>query len=457
MAEEKKKTEVAVVTKREYAQVASHVPVFDTNKFEHICRVAQAIAAAPMLPEHLKAPTERETVGNCVLIVSKALAWNMDPFDVAMATAVVHGKLCYEGKLIAAMLEGNHGVRLHYKWNDKTGDAFGIEVSGTRPGDTEPVSIEGTVGDWKTFTKPKANSNAAPRVQKQWEGVNARRQLAYRGAREWARIYMPSAIIGIYAIDEVEPDDFGRGGSMRNVREAPAISASFADEEELPAKDVSTDIINEEPDPAPDDEPAAETGGETSDQKQEGFPPDTGDELDLSGGEVVEESPFDPRDEDEGDADQASEGDDPPFDPDEDDEPALSESGDEESEGDEDPAITQGELDALADAKTWVQARDACLKVLKGELFMRASFEAQEEARKAAYGVLAVRADAPRVDEDVVLFRLWITIVDDIDELEDAWSAIQQTDGFTKQKPSGQGQLKNAVELAYERFTPGGE
>ena len=464
MSDKKKTTEVAVRPEREFPRVENIEPLFDTDRFEQMQRSAQALMSSSILPADIRGESPAQCFSNLMVASNIAQQFGMSLLAVVQTMSMVHGKIVFEGKAIAAMLTGR-GIRLHYHytgergtpgyriyvWDQDFATLTDAQLDELKPGHYPRGArmIDGSVADWQTFDK-------GGKPLKQWVGTAQRNQLAYRGAREWARLYEPGTMLGVYGDDEI--DRFEDDRRMRNItpqRPAPAISASFADEEERPAKDVSADIIEAEPDPAPDDEPAAETGGETSDEKQGGVPPDTGEELDLTGGEVVEDSPFDPVDEDEDEADQESEAGDPPFDPDEDDEPASSESGDEE--GDEDPAITQEELDALADAKTWVEARDACLKVLKGELFMRSSFEAQEEARKAAYGVLAVRADAPRVDEDVVLFRLWITIVDDIDELEDAWSAIQQTDGFTKQKPSGQGQLKNAVELAYERFTPGGE
>ena len=39
---------------------------------------------------------------------------DMDPFAVAQCCSVVHGKLVYEGKLVAAVLDAKLGVRLTY-------------------------------------------------------------------------------------------------------------------------------------------------------------------------------------------------------------------------------------------------------------------------------------------------------------------------------------------------------
>jgi hypothetical protein len=51
-----------------------------------------------------------QIMANCFLVVNQAVRWNMDPFAVAQCVSVVHGKLCYEGKLIAAIIEAKLGI-----------------------------------------------------------------------------------------------------------------------------------------------------------------------------------------------------------------------------------------------------------------------------------------------------------------------------------------------------------
>src|SRR5258708_3621680 len=116
-----------------------------------------------------------QIVANCFLVVNQAVRWGMDPFAVAQCVSVVHGKLCYEGKLISAVLDAKLGVRLKYEWNNKLGDEMAITVSGKFPDDGSTEKVAGTVADWKTTGK------GTPWIPKQY-----RKMLAYRGAREWA-------------------------------------------------------------------------------------------------------------------------------------------------------------------------------------------------------------------------------------------------------------------------------
>lgn len=186
-------------------QVVDPIPVLDTGRFEQMYRIAKLMASSNLIPETLCATYEGtgqnrktlwlpvETVtANCFLIVNQAVGWNMDPFAVAQCASVVHGRVCYEGKLIAAVVEQKLGVRLSYKWNDKTGDDLGIVVSGKIPGETEPRTISGTVREWKT-TSSNSPWSKQPRTQ-----------LAYRGMRDWGRLHAPAVMLGVYSIEEME-------------------------------------------------------------------------------------------------------------------------------------------------------------------------------------------------------------------------------------------------------------
>lgn len=159
----------------EAIQVYDPIPLLDTSRFEHMQRIAGTMAACSLIPDALKGQTAQTTLANCFLVVNQAVRWNMDPFAVAQSVSVVRGKLCYEGKLVAAVLEQKLGVRFRYEWNDKRGDDFGITVSGQFP-DGRVETIEGTVAQWHTKDKEG-------RISNQWKNL-PKLMLAYRGSRE---------------------------------------------------------------------------------------------------------------------------------------------------------------------------------------------------------------------------------------------------------------------------------
>lgn len=184
--------------------VSDPIPVLDTARFEHMQRIATVMAHSSLVPDALcktKVEGQRETVplepqeivSNCFLVVNQAVRWGMDPFAVAQCVSVVHGKLCYEGKLIAAVIEAKLGIRLKYTWDEKPGDNLGIVVSGKFPDEDEARTVTGTVGEWKT------TGAGTP-----WTAKQSRKMLAYRGAREWARLHAPSIMLGVYSDDELD-------------------------------------------------------------------------------------------------------------------------------------------------------------------------------------------------------------------------------------------------------------
>lgn len=195
------------------------VPILDTARFEHMQRIATIMANASLIPESLRTFKEGDktiplafehVMANCFLVVNQATKWNMDPFGVAQCVSVVKGKLCYEGKLVAAVLDAKLGIELSYAYNGKSGDALGVTVSGTINGVTK--TVEGTVGGWKTTGNNSPWSSAA----------NHQRQLAYRGAREWARLHKPALMLGAYTDDELaDLQDASRANRARDISPPP--------------------------------------------------------------------------------------------------------------------------------------------------------------------------------------------------------------------------------------------
>lgn len=204
--------------------VENDIAVLDTAKFDHMWRIAKVMASGSLIPETLRThkvggnivPLPPEvTAANCFLVVNQAVRWGMDPFAVAQCCSVVHGRLMYEGKLVAAVIQSISKVRLRYEYNEATGKALGIRVVGRLPGEEEERDIFGTVADWET------SGNNSP-----WgKPGNWRRQLAYRGAREWARLHDPSALLGVYADDEF--DEVEAKPQAIEAKPKPLLTSSF--------------------------------------------------------------------------------------------------------------------------------------------------------------------------------------------------------------------------------------
>ena len=159
----------------------------DSDIFGQLQRVAKLMSSASLAPAHLRGEGK---LGDCFLVAAQAFRWRMDPFAVAQHTYVLSGKLGYEGKLIAAVVNASGKLQgsLDYLYSG-IGDQRQVTVLGKLIGDLAPRAVVGTVGGWKTSNE-------------QWK-KNTDQMLAYRGAREWARRYMPEAVLGIHADDDL--------------------------------------------------------------------------------------------------------------------------------------------------------------------------------------------------------------------------------------------------------------
>lgn len=232
--------------------VSDPIAVLDTARFEHMQRIANVMAQSNLIPASLcqikegnamvELPLPR-IIANCFLVVNQAVRWGMDPFAVAQCVSVIHGKLCYEGKLIAAVIEAKLGIRLRYEWSGQ-GDDMKIVVSGKYPDEAEARTVEGTVADWKT------TASGTPWVPKQYK-----KMLAYRGAREWGRLHSPGLMLGVYSDDELsDMAEDARANRARDITETARLERPKA-----PDPNAFTEVAEQaqpaEPQPQPETKP----------------------------------------------------------------------------------------------------------------------------------------------------------------------------------------------------------
>lgn len=154
------------------------------QSMDEAMRLAEFMSRAKALPLHLQ-----NSPGDCLMVVEQAMRWNMSPFAVAQATSSIKGKLMFEGKLVAAAIEGSGAIegRLDYAF-DGEGEDRAITVSATRTGDKEPKTVTVALKTAKTGNE--------------WWGKQPDQMLVYHGARVWARRWTPAVILGVYSPEE---------------------------------------------------------------------------------------------------------------------------------------------------------------------------------------------------------------------------------------------------------------
>lgn len=188
-------------TSRQITAVFNEQPLFDTAKLEHYQRIATGLMYSSMLPPSVQGPQNlsfdersKVTFSNLILLLDIADRWKASIIAVTQTASIVYGKICFEGKMIQAVLESRLGVELVPEYTGEKGTpGYGIKLyDKARP----ERSIEGTIADWQTFDKND-------RPLKQWVGNAQTLQLKYRGTREWCRSWEPGLLLGIYSDDEL--------------------------------------------------------------------------------------------------------------------------------------------------------------------------------------------------------------------------------------------------------------
>ena len=148
--------------------------------------LAKMMASTGFLARELQNP------GGAMFVMEQAMRWSMSPFAVAMETAFIQGRPMFSGKIVAAAVVSSGAItgRLAYAYEGQ-GDNRTITVSGTVRGEAEPRTVTVRLADAKTANKV-------------WTS-QPDQQLAYHGARVWARRHTPEVMLGVYSEEEFEP------------------------------------------------------------------------------------------------------------------------------------------------------------------------------------------------------------------------------------------------------------
>lgn len=187
---------VTIAPKREIRVVEDDSPLsfmMDSAKFEHCYRIAEAMSRASLLPKHLRGATKEETAANCFLVVNQAMAWRLNAFLIAPETYEVGGKLGFQGKLVASVINTRAGIKNNLAFTfsgEKSTDSYTVEVSGTFVNEDEPRTLTVSVGQAKT-------SNSM------WT-KDPEQKLCYTGAIRWARRYAPEVVLGVSTEEDLE-------------------------------------------------------------------------------------------------------------------------------------------------------------------------------------------------------------------------------------------------------------
>lgn len=208
---------------------ASMVEVMEFSKLMAIGGVA--------LPAFL-----RSNVGACLAVCIQAIEWRMSPYAVANKSYSVNDRLCFESQLIHAVIEQRAPItgRLRHKFTGEGATRRCVVWASVR-GESEPLE----------YTSPPFEQ-ITPKNSPLWKS-KPDLQLFYNASRDWARMYFPDVILGVYSDDEI--DAVGRPATVARVARtlddlASARIAADGEQEEPEAEPKAEAKPNDAPSPS---------------------------------------------------------------------------------------------------------------------------------------------------------------------------------------------------------------
>lgn len=155
-------------------------------------------------------------VPDCMAVAMQSAQWGMNPFVVAQKTHIVSGRMGYEAQLVNAVVQSSGAIRGAFRYEfEGAGSAMACRVGAVMAGESEV-----TWGEWLKSSEVQTKNSPL------WK-VNPKQQMGYLQVKNWARLYCPGAILGVYTPDELidvapAPAAPRHMGDLKRVDVAPA-------------------------------------------------------------------------------------------------------------------------------------------------------------------------------------------------------------------------------------------
>lgn len=163
--------------------------LFDAKRMQALMDFSNMMSKGTVtVPKHLQGKP-----ADCLAITLQAMRWRMDPYIVGGKTHLVNGNLGYEAQLVVAVLKNSGAVkgRPHYEYR---GEGNNLECrAGFVPAGEEAI----------VWTEWLSIGGITTKNSPLWK-VNPKQQFGYLQARNWARLYAPDALLGVYTDDELQ-------------------------------------------------------------------------------------------------------------------------------------------------------------------------------------------------------------------------------------------------------------
>ena len=162
--------------------------VLNKDAMQNMVRLSEIMASGvATVPKHLQ-----KNQADCLAVIMQATRWGMDCFVVGQKTHLVNGTLGYEAQLVNAVVQSSGAIRGRFYYEYK-GQSPNLEC---RVGAVIAGETEITWGNW--LNESRVTTKNSPN----WK-TNPSQQLGYLQVKNWARLYTPGAILGVYTPDEL--------------------------------------------------------------------------------------------------------------------------------------------------------------------------------------------------------------------------------------------------------------
>ncbi len=186
-------TAVAQVMEGGFPAAADHASalslIMDSNGMQRVNALAKLMASSKItVPKHLQG-----NEGDCAAVIVQSMNWGMNPWAVAQKTHLVNGVLGYEAQLVNAVVQATQAIKgaFHYEYRGE-GAALECRVGAVLNGEKDI-----TWGEWLK------SSDVTTKNSPLWK-TNPKQQMGYLQVKNWAHLYCPGAILGVYTPDEIE-------------------------------------------------------------------------------------------------------------------------------------------------------------------------------------------------------------------------------------------------------------
>ena len=183
-------SEVSELVAIEGSDKASSLSLITNDSYmDRVMSLAKMMAGSRVtVPKHLQG-----SEGDCAAIIIQATNWGMNPYAVAQKTHLVNGVLGYEAQLVNAVIQTSNSIKGTFSYEYQgDGAAMQCRVGAILRGQTKI-----TWGEWLK------SSDVTTKNSPLWK-TNPKQQMGYLQVKNWARLYAPGAILGVYTADELE-------------------------------------------------------------------------------------------------------------------------------------------------------------------------------------------------------------------------------------------------------------